>query len=141
MSVDGDLLVALLIGLAGGSFGGLLGIGGGTLYVPALVLILGEPQHVAQGVSLAVIIPTAISATATNLRNRLVDVEVAAWVTPFAIAAALLAAWIAGRLEGDTLSRVFGLVVVYVGSRTLITTWRAERRDRALAPKAEVPRA
>lgn len=128
MELDGSLLAALLIGLAGGSFGGLLGIGGGTLYVPALVLLLGEPQHVAQGVSLVVIIPTAISATVTNLRGDLVDLEVARWVTPFAVLAALFAAWLAGQLEGDTLSRVFGVVVLYVGSRTLYTTWRAGRR-------------
>jgi len=131
MDLDGSVIAALLIGLAGGAFGGLLGIGGGTLFVPALVLLLGEEQHVAQGVSLVVIIPTAISATTANLRGGLVDLEVAKWVTPFAVGAALLAAWVAGQIGADTLSRVFGVVVLYVGSRTLYTTWRAGRRAAA----------
>ena len=80
--MDADVIIALLIGLAGGTFGGLLGIGGGTLFVPALVLIMGQEQHTAQGISLVVIIPTAISATIANLKRGYVDVQVAAWVTP-----------------------------------------------------------
>jgi uncharacterized membrane protein YfcA len=131
MDIDGSVVAALLIGLAGGAFGGLLGIGGGTLFVPALVLLLGEEQHLAQGVSLVVIIPTAISATTANLRGGLVDLEVAKWVTPFAVAAAFLGARLAGELGADTLSRVFGVVVLYVGTRTLYTTWRAGRRASA----------
>jgi hypothetical protein len=129
--MSGDVVVALLIGLAGGTFGGLLGIGGGTLFVPALVLILGEDQHVAQGVSLVVIVPTAMSATAANLRRGYVDREVAAWVTPAAVALALGGAFLAGRIEGETLSRIFGVVVVYVGSRSLYSSWRAGRAERA----------
>jgi uncharacterized membrane protein YfcA len=136
MSIDGTVTAALLIGLAGGAFGGLLGIGGGTLFVPAMVLLLGKEQHLAQGVSLVVIIPTAISATVTNLRGGFVDVEVAKWVTPFAVGAAFVAARIAGELGADTLSRVFGVVVLYVGSRTLYTTWRAGRRAAANAARA-----
>lgn len=135
-----DLVIALVIGLFGGAFGGLLGIGGGTLFVPALVLILGEPQHVAQGVSLVVIVPTAISATSANLRRGFVDVGVARWVTPFAILLALGGAFAAGRLDGPTLSRIFGVVVLYVGGRTLFTTGRAILRDRAEARATSLER-
>ena len=120
----GDVVVALLIGLAGGTFGGLLGIGGGTLYVPALVLIMGQDQRVAQGVSLMVIIPTALSATATNLRAGLVDSEVALWVTPAAIVMALGGGFAAGEIPDQWLSRIFGVVVLYVGTRSLIKNWR-----------------
>ena len=122
--MDIDVIIALLIGLAGGTFGGLLGIGGGTLFVPALVLILGEDQHVAQGISLVVIVPTALSATIANLRRGYVDKQVATWVTPAAVVLALGGAFVAGQLEGDTLSRVFGVVVLYVGSRSLYTNWK-----------------
>jgi len=123
-AIDGDIVTALLIGLAGGTFGGLLGIGGGTLFVPALVLILGQEQHTAQGISLVVIIPTAMSATAANLKRGYVDEQVAMWVAPVAVLFALTGAFIAGQLEGDTLSRVFGIVVLYVVSRSLYTNWK-----------------
>jgi uncharacterized membrane protein YfcA len=122
--MDIDIVTALLIGLAGGTFGGLLGIGGGTLFVPALVLIMGLEQHTAQGISLVVIIPTAMSATAANLKRGYVDKQVAMWVAPVAVLFALAGAFIAGQLEGDTLSRVFGIVVLYVGSRSLYTNWK-----------------
>lgn len=121
----GDVVVALLIGLAGGTFGGLLGIGGGTLYVPALVLIMGQDQRVAQGVSLMVIIPTALSATATNLRAGLVDSQVALWVTPAAVVLALGGGALAGEIPDQWLSRIFGVVVLYVGTRSLLKNWRA----------------
>lgn len=124
-----DLLLGLLIGLVGGAAGGLLGIGGGTLFVPAMVLLLGVDQHVAQGVSLVVIVPTAISATQANLRGGFVDIEIARWVTPFAVVLAFVGAFVAGLLDGDTLSRIFGLIVIYVGGRTLIATVAAIRRE------------
>jgi len=120
----GDVVVALLIGLAGGTFGGLLGIGGGTLYVPALVLIMGQDQRVAQGVSLMVIVPTAISATATNLRAGLVDSQVALWVTPAAVLLALGGGALAGEIPDQWLSRIFGVVVLYVGTRSLLRNWK-----------------
>lgn len=123
-AIDDDIVTALLIGLASGSFGGLLGIGGGTLFVPALLLIMGQEQHTAQGISLVVIIPTAMSATAANLKRGYVDKQVAMWVAPVAVLFALAGAFIAGQLEGDTLSRVFGIVVLYVGSRSLYTNWK-----------------
>ena len=128
---------ALLIGVAGGIAGGLLGIGGGTLYVPALVLILGVEQNVAQGISLAAIIPTAISATATNLRRGYVDGRLVATVVPAAIVLALVGARIAGKLDNDTLSRIFGVIVLYVGSRTLFTVILRWHRGRALTTAAD----
>jgi uncharacterized protein len=126
-----DLVITLLIGLVGGAVGGLLGIGGGVLFVPAMVLLLGEEQHVAQGVSLVVIVPTAISATFTNVRRGFVDRDVAIWVTPVAIVAAFAGAYLAGLISGPMLSRIFGVLVIYVGGRTLVTTWLAIRGDRA----------
>lgn len=123
-----ELIGALLIGLAGGAAGGLLGIGGGTVFVPGLVLLLGIEQHTAQGISLVVIIPTSLSATAANLRSGHIDWRVAALVTPLAVLCAIGGAALAGQLGGDTLARIFGVVVLYVGGRTLLGSWRDHRR-------------
>ena len=127
----GELLGALLIGLVGGAAGGLLGIGGGTVFVPGLVLLLGVEQHTAQGISLAVIIPTSLSATAANLGSGRIAWRTAAWVTPGAVVCAVGGAALAGALAGDTLSRIFGLVVIYVGGRTLLGPLLERRRARA----------
>jgi uncharacterized protein len=54
---------AILIGLAGGVIAGLLGVGGGVLFVPGLVFFLGLDQHHAEATSLLAIVPVAIAGT------------------------------------------------------------------------------
>jgi uncharacterized membrane protein YfcA len=54
---------AILIGLAGGVIAGLLGVGGGVLFVPGLVLFMGLTQHEAEATSLLAIVPVAIVGT------------------------------------------------------------------------------
>ena len=54
-----DLVLAALLGLAGGVVGGLLGVGGGILFVPALAIFLDEPQLRAEATSLLAIVPVA----------------------------------------------------------------------------------
>lgn len=53
----GVVIILILIGLAAGVFGGFVGLGGGVIMIPALVYILGMSQHMAQGTSLAVMLP------------------------------------------------------------------------------------
>jgi len=117
-------VAAIAIGIVGGAAGGLLGIGGGTIFVPAMVLLLDVDQHTAQGVSLIVIVPTAVSATATNLRAGTVDRSIVWWLTPFAVVGAAAAAGVAGAIDAAVLSRVFGIVVTLVGARTLLRALR-----------------
>lgn len=124
----GDIISALLIGLAGGFAGGMLGIGGGAIYVPAMVILLGENQHSAQGASLAAIVPTAIVGSITHLRHSNIDIPVVAQVIPGAIVAAFVGGFIADKLDASTLQRIFGVVMVYL---SLNTIWSALRRDPA----------
>ena len=118
----GDIIVALLIGLAGGFAGGMLGVGGGVIYVPAMVILLDENQHLAQGASLAAIISTAIVGSLTHLRNRNVDVPVVALVAPAAVLTGFGAGFIADQLDAAVLQRIFGVVMVYLA---LSTIWGA----------------
>ena len=55
-----DYVAVALLGFAGGAVGGLLGVGGGILFVPALVIFLDEPQIRAEATSLLAIIPVAV---------------------------------------------------------------------------------
>ena len=116
----GEIIVALLIGFAGGFAGGMLGIGGGAIYVPAMVLILDEPQHIAQGVSLAAIVPTAIVGGLTHLRRGNVDVPAAMWVTPAAVVAGFAAALLADTLDATVLRRIFAVVALYFAVRMVV---------------------
>jgi uncharacterized protein len=58
-----DQVFAALLGFLGGMVGGLLGVGGGILFVPALVIFQGDPQIEAEASSLLAIVPVAIVAT------------------------------------------------------------------------------
>src|SRR5215211_5283986 len=58
-----DIVLAILAGVAGGVLGGLVGIGGGVLFVPALVFFLDETQVGAEATSLLAIVIVAIAGT------------------------------------------------------------------------------
>ncbi len=125
----GDIIAALLIGLAGGFAGGMLGIGGGAIYVPALVILLGVDQHAAQGASLVAIVPTAVVGSITHFRNNNIDVPVVVQIVPIAIIAGFAAGFLADKLDATTLQRIFGVVMAYLALNTI---WSALRRDPAL---------
>jgi uncharacterized membrane protein YfcA len=119
-----EIVVGLVAGLLGGTLGGFLGVGGGVIYVPAMVLLLGEEQQLAQGVSLAVIIATAVVGAATHLRQGNVDLRTVVWVAPAAAAAGFGAALLADIIDASVLRRIFAVVVLYVGATMILSTLR-----------------
>ena len=121
-----EILALLLIGFLGGFAGGLLGIGGGAIYVPAMVLILDEQQHLAQGASLAAIIATAAVGGYTHFRQQNVDVRTVMWVAPVAVITGFAAALLADSLDASTLRRVFAVVSLYFALTMIIGALRQE---------------
>jgi hypothetical protein len=115
----------LALGFAVGFLSGFFGVGGGVVLVPALILLAGVPQHLAQGVSLLFIVPTAISGTLVHA--RLGNVEKSA-VLPLALSAsvaAFLAAHLAAALPGEMLRLGFGVLLLTVGARLVLQPARA----------------
>ncbi|WP_405595409.1 sulfite exporter TauE/SafE family protein [Streptomyces sp. NBC_01410] len=111
-------------GAAGAGLGavtGVLGVGGGFLAVPALVNVLGMRIRVAVGTSLLVITVNSLAALA--MRAGTVDGLDWAVIGPFA-GAAILGAWdgkrLSARLSGQTLQRVFALVLLAVAGFMLV---------------------
>lgn len=116
------LALALVIGVSSGAFAGILGVGGGVIIVPALVLGLGLDQHVAQGTSLMVIIPTALIGTYVNARRKLLD-----WRTVFLLSAGgvlgvLVGTTTALSVPGGTLRLIFAAYMGITGARMLWTS-------------------
>ena len=112
-------LVLVLVGLATGILAGLLGVGGGVVMVPAMMLILSMPAVMAKGTSVAVIIPTAIIGTWRNRRNNNADLKASAIVGFGGVASAIVGGWISSRMA-ETLSNVlFAILLVVVASRLL----------------------
>jgi len=121
------------IGLAGGLVAGALGVGGGAIFVPALVLLLGTDQHVAQGVSLCVIAPAALTGALTHARHGSIDRRAARWIAPLAVPAGMVGALVASWLNGQVLQGIFAIVLVCVGIQMLATATLRMRRDHAAA--------
>lgn len=114
-----EVLQLLAIGLTAGFLAGLLGIGGGVVLVPAMVLILAFDQHVAQGTSLVVMIPAALTGSYTHHRNGRLVLRDAAWLGAGGILGAILGSFFALSMEDTLLQRLFAAFLVVSALRIL----------------------
>jgi uncharacterized membrane protein YfcA len=129
----GSLGFDLGLGVATGLLAGYMGVGGGVIVVPALVLLRGVEQHLAQGTSLAVILVTAPVATLEHARHGNV---VGRWIPLLAIGAALggpLGARLAHTLSHPILVRGFALFLLANAAHMWLRTLA---RERAAPPAA-----
>jgi uncharacterized protein len=112
------LLLALVgVGAASGALAGLLGVGGGILLVPFLVLAVGLSQHSAEATSLLVVLPTAIVASLTLRHRGMGDLPVALGMGTIGAVGATAGALLALSLPGDALRAVFAVFTALVGAR------------------------
>lgn len=117
----------VLIGLATGILAGLLGVGGGVVMVPALMLALSLPAVLAKGTSVAVIIPTSIMGTIRNRKKANADLKAAGIVGAGGIASAVVGGWVAARMN-DTLSNVLFACLLLTVAVRLVHDVRVEAR-------------
>lgn len=118
-------------GLAAGVTSSVLGIGGGTVMVPLMALGFGYGQQVAQGTSLAVIVPTAVVGAASHARNGYTDWRLGLQLGVSALLGSWVGSQVAVALDPVLLARLFGVLQLVVGVLML----RGTRRDRA-APRS-----
>ena len=116
------LLSLLAIGIVTGIMAGMLGIGGALIMIPALVYIMGLSQHMAQGTSLAVMLPPIGIIAAFNYWK--------AGQVNFKFALILAAAFIIGSYFGSKLAltlpqpvlkKIFGILLLAVAARMLLS--------------------
>lgn len=105
----------LLVGFAVGLLTGFLGVGGGFLVVPALVVVLRLPMSLAVGTSLFIIVVNAASSVLSRTADLQLDWMVIGPFAAAAIAASLVAKRVACTLSGATLSRAFAFMIGAVG--------------------------
>ncbi|TME19255.1 MAG: sulfite exporter TauE/SafE family protein [Chloroflexi bacterium] len=115
--MTGHDLLAVLGGVLIGALSGLMGIGGGTVYVPFLLAGFGARQQVAQGTSLFAIIPTAVSGAYAHDRAGHVVRRALGWMALGGLVAAPVGALLAVHLPRDVLARLFGLLLLYSAYR------------------------
>lgn len=112
-------LATAAMGVIVGVTSALFGVGGGILMVPFMVLFLEMTQHVSEGTSLLVIVPTAIVGTISHSRRGYVDRRAAGELAAGGVVGALIGALVSLELPGDTLQRMFAVVAAIVGFRLI----------------------
>lgn len=114
-------LLLILLGVVAGILSGLVGIGGGIIIVSALVLLFGFSQKVAQGTTLALLVPpTGILAAMTYYRQGLVNLHAAALIAVGFVVGGLVGARYALHLSDATVTRIFAIFLLVIAIKMLI---------------------
>lgn len=122
-----ELVLAVLLGLAGGVVGGLLGVGGGVLFVPALAIVLDEPQIRAEATSLLAIVPVAVVGTWRQTRYGNVRLGDGLVIGGLSVAGVALGVVVANAVSERALEIGFAALLVFVA---------AQMARSALSPRA-----
>jgi uncharacterized membrane protein YfcA len=112
-----EYVAAVLLGYAGGVVGGMLGVGGGILFVPALAIFLDEPQLRAEATSLLAIVPVAIAGTWRQYRFgnvRLGDGIAIGLLSPVGVLAGVV---LANAVSERTLEVAFAILIIFVAAQ------------------------
>ena len=126
----------VLLGLVAGGVSGLVGIGGGIIIVPALVMLFGFSQKLAQGTTLALLVPPiGILAAYAYYQHGLVDIRAAGLIVVGFVAGSFLGARYVAHLSNATVTRIFAVFLIVVAVRMLITA-KGSRTTRLPPPPA-----
>ncbi len=122
MNVTVYVVSFLLLGLVAGILSGLLGVGGGILLVPALVLVFGLTQHGAQGTTLALMVPPiGLLAAWTYYKQGHVDVKIAALICVGFFFGGLLGAKFATAINATLLKKLFGMALLITALKMILS--------------------
>lgn len=133
------LVIAACLAAGGliGFMGGVLGIGGGLIAIPALVLLMGMSQQLAQGTALIMVLPTIMMAVRKYNQQVRIDKRVAL----AGAAGAVVFTWVGARLalgiDSGILRRSFAVFLFFIALFYVWQTWRASRPAAACKPAAK----
>ncbi|MBO3459606.1 sulfite exporter TauE/SafE family protein [Aetokthonos hydrillicola Thurmond2011] len=117
------LIQLLLIGLAAGVAGGMFGIGGGAIMVPAMVLLMSMDQKFATGTSIAAqILPIGVLAALVYYKNGNVNIKYSLIIAVGLIVGNLFGALFATQpfISSETMKKLYGIFLLLIGLRYLL---------------------
>jgi uncharacterized protein len=121
-----SVVAAMAVGLAAGATAGLMGIGGGILFVPALVILLDKTQIQAEATSLLAIIPVAIVGAWRQGKYGNVRLADALWIGVLSLAGVIAGAIVSNALSQRALEVTFGVMMLAVAFRLVQHALAAE---------------
>jgi uncharacterized protein len=117
-----NIVLFILLGLMAGILSGLIGIGGGIIIVPTLVFMFGLSQQEAQGTTLALLIPPiGILGAWAYYRQGYVNLQIAGFICAGFIVGSYFGAKIATSISNATLGKVFGVALLLIAAKMLLT--------------------
>jgi uncharacterized protein len=123
LTVPGTIAL-VVVGVVTGVLAGLLGVGGGIIMVPAMILLFDLEPVVAKGTSAAVIIAAALMGTWRNRANDNTDLRAAAVIGVAGIVTAAIGGTIADRMSDDLSNVLFATLLLIVAARLLWGLYR-----------------
>ncbi len=114
------ILIIIMVGVAAGILGGLVGVGGGIIIVPALVYFIGLNQHSAQGTSLALIMfPVGILGVLQYYKNGNVDFRIVGLLAIGFVVGSFFGSKLALSLPQETIKKVFAILMIIIAIKML----------------------
>lgn len=112
-----QIILLLITGTFTGFLSGMMGIGGGIFMIPVMVILAGLTQHVAQGTSLLVMVPTGGIGAFTHWKMGNIEAGILWGLIPGIILGTYLGGNIANTIPNDTLRLIFASILIIVGIR------------------------
>lgn len=103
-----------LIGFLGGIIGG-MGMGGGTILIPMLILLCNVDPKIAQSINLLSSIPMSLVALFIHARNKNVMFNLVVPIALFGVCGSIIGSLLANHLSSDLLRRIFGVFLLLFG--------------------------
>lgn len=111
----------ITIGLVTGMANGLFGSGGGTVAVPAMVLLLGVEDHRAHATAISIILPLTVLSAFFYISNNYIDWGLTLKVVLGGVAGGFIGAKLLNKCPTGVLRKIFGIFMIFAGIRMI---WR-----------------
>ncbi|KAA3634762.1 MAG: sulfite exporter TauE/SafE family protein [Calditrichaeota bacterium] len=108
-----EVLLYILCGLAAGTLGGYLGLGGGVVMVPFLTILVGIPIKEAVPISITAILATSLASSNEYLKKEMVDLKFTVILCLFMVIGASTGSYISRFVSGEAIQVIFSILVVY----------------------------
>lgn len=114
------IVILILIGIAAGILGGMVGVGGGIIIVPALIFFLGFSQKMAQGTSLGILLlPIGILGVIQYYKQGYIDMKVVIIISLGFVIGSFFGSKIALSLPQETVKKIFAILMIVVGIKMM----------------------
>ena len=125
-----NFIFYIVAGAVSGIIAG-MGMGGGTLLIPILTILLNVEQRVAQGINLIVFVPMSIVALIIHCKNKLVDFKIGIPIICSGLIASVCGSFLATKIPSNLLQKMFGAFLLLVGLWQIISLFFIGKKQKS----------